>query len=178
MAVLVEGISVIVRRKSIEDKYPGGWKRFVENVPNASLCADDEIARVGFMNPQDVQGFVQHLKKNNLIFIDNEKAIDIAVAEQLGGLTVPCNWLVFGHVSLSESGFRIAACRFTGSNLTVIITPENWKYEESLSNTYIFAPSEDVDETLKFLRHENGLDVYLNLVTGKEVYAGRTSSNH
>jgi len=28
---------------------------------------------------------------------------------------------------------------------------------------------------MKFLRHENGLDVYLNQLTGKEVYMGRTA---
>ena len=57
MAVLVEGISVIVRRDAIESKYDGGWDTFVDNVPNATLCADDEIARVGFMGPADVEAF-------------------------------------------------------------------------------------------------------------------------
>lgn len=175
MAVLVEAISVIVRRKSIEEKYPGGWKAFVENVPNATLCADDEIARVGFMIPQDVKEFVEHLETRGLTFIEDDKAIDIAVAQQLGGLTISCNWLEFGHINLSETGSWVAACRYADSKLMKIITPENWKYEGSLSHTYVFAPSEYVDETLKFLRHEDGLDVYLNLVTGKEVYVGRTS---
>jgi len=27
---------------------------------------------------------------------------------------------------------------------------------------------------LKFLRHEDGLDVYLNVLTGEEAYIGRT----
>ena len=31
-----------------------------------------------------------------------------------------------------------------------------------------------VDKSLTFLRHENGLDVYLNAVTGTEVFVGRT----
>lgn len=177
MAVLVEGISVIVRRKSIESKYPRGWEHFVENVPNATLCADDEIARVGFMNPKDVQNFIEHLEAYGLVFMKDEKAVEIAVADQLGGLTTACDWLEFGHINLDNSGSRVAACRYLGSHLDVIITPENWKYEDSLSNTYIFAPSEDVNATLKFLRHENGLDVYLDLVTEKEVYAGRPNIN-
>ena len=44
MAVLVEAISVIVRRNAIESKYRCGWKAFVDDVPNSTLCADDEIA--------------------------------------------------------------------------------------------------------------------------------------
>jgi hypothetical protein len=35
MAVLVEGISVIVRRDAIERKLKGGWATFVGAVPNA-----------------------------------------------------------------------------------------------------------------------------------------------
>lgn len=175
MAVLVEGISVIVRRKSIEDKCPLGWNGFVDNMPNATLCADDEIARVGFMTPQDVKDFIEHLESCGLVFREDNKAVDIAVADQIGGLTLQCDWLEFGQVTLNESGTRVAACRYAGSHSTQLITPENWQYEESLSNTHVFAPSETLDETLKFLRHENGLDIYLNLVTGKEVYAGRTT---
>ncbi len=174
MAVLVEAISVIVRRKSIEDKYPGGWQAFVEAVPNNTLCADDEIARVGFMTPQDVEGFVKQLEMNGLLFAKDSQAVDVAVADQFAGLTTPCDWLEFGHVDLSESGSRIAACRQVESALVKIITPEDWKYEGSLSHKYIFVSSEYVNEGLKFLRHENGLDVYLNLLTGEEVYAGRT----
>jgi hypothetical protein len=31
-----------------------------------------------------------------------------------------------------------------------------------------------VDKSLEFLRREDGLDVYFNKLTGKEVYIGRT----
>jgi len=61
MAVLVEAISVIVRRKAIDHSYPGGWDAFVAEVPNKTLCADDQLARVGFMTPQDVQNFIRAL---------------------------------------------------------------------------------------------------------------------
>ena len=33
----------------------------------------------------------------------------------------------------------------------------------------------DYDDALTFLRHDEGLDVYRNEVTGREVYLGRTS---
>jgi len=36
MAVLVEAISVIVRREAIAAKLPGGWSHFVDEVPNSN----------------------------------------------------------------------------------------------------------------------------------------------
>ena len=46
MAVLVEAISVIVQRDAIEKRFHGGWREFENAVPNSTLCADDELARV------------------------------------------------------------------------------------------------------------------------------------
>ena len=43
-----------------------------------------------------------------------------------------------------------------------------------ISREYGFVPNEHMGKSLKYLRHENGIDVYLNKVTGKEVYIGRT----
>jgi hypothetical protein len=54
MAVLVEAISVVVRRDAIDRSYEGGWVAFVSSVPNATLCTDDQLARVGFMDPKAV----------------------------------------------------------------------------------------------------------------------------
>ena len=62
MAVLVEGISVIVRRTSIETHVAGGWKRFQALVPNATLCWDDDLARVGFLTPNEVGAFIDALE--------------------------------------------------------------------------------------------------------------------
>jgi hypothetical protein len=46
-----------------------------------------------------------------------------------------------------------------------------------LSAGYDFVPTEQLDKSLVFLRHEGGLDVYFNRVTGKEVYVGRTGQD-
>jgi hypothetical protein len=40
MAVLVEAISVIVRRDTIARRYDGGWPGFVAAAVNSTLCAD------------------------------------------------------------------------------------------------------------------------------------------
>lgn len=175
MAILVEAISVVVKRSAIDDKFPGGWEAFVEDCPNKTLCADSSLARVGFMSPVDVESYVKYLEKNGLVFLESNEAVDLFVADQQRGITVKCNWAEFGHVNLDgDKSKRVAACQLIEGIEEPLLTPDGWKYEGSLSNTFSFAPTEHVDKSLKYLRHENGLDVYLNLLTGKEVYSGRT----
>ena len=55
-------------------------------------------------------------------------------------------------------------------------TPDEWTFERSLSRSFGYAPEAHRDKSLRFLRHENGLDVYLNALTGTEVYVGRTDT--
>jgi hypothetical protein len=185
MAVLVEGISVIVRRDAIETKYDGGWDAFVDNVPNATLCADDEIARVGFMGPADVEAFVRHLERNGLQFVESGKAIDLAIADQQEGPITECGWLEFAKIGFRDQG-KVSACWFFDSPRIVpgihlrgtsmdIATPAGWKFEDSLSHKFGFVPTGQENDRLEFLRSEDGIDVFLDLDSGKEVFVGRTS---
>ncbi len=43
-------------------------------------------------------------------------------------------------------------------------------YDNSLSANFKLVENEDMQEKLKFLRHEKDTDVYLDRSTGKEVY--------
>lgn len=174
MAVLIEGISVVIRADALLKKFSGGWDAFELIVPNQTLCADNEIVRVGFMTPQDVESFINKLQSAGLEFMRSGEAIDIAVADQMRGLTSKCSWLEFGHVNMNGNGSRVAACRFVGSHAMEVVTPQDWKFEGSLSSSFGFVPNEHAEKGLEYLRHEDGLDVYLNPLTGKEVYVGRT----
>jgi len=51
MAVLIEGTSVVIRLEAIHRQFPGGWQAFKLAAPNKTLCADNELIRVGFMQP-------------------------------------------------------------------------------------------------------------------------------
>ena len=175
MAVLIEAISVVVKRSSVNEKFSGGWQAFVDDVPNDTFCADDEIARIGFMSPADVESYIQHLEALGLTYLRDDKAHDMVVVDQQRGIVVSCDWAETGRISLDGSSDKmVIACRATGSTLDNMISPGGWQYENSLSQTFNFAPSEYVEKSLKFLRHEDGVDVYVNILTGKEVYLGRT----
>jgi hypothetical protein len=186
MAVLVEGISVIVRRDAIERKLKGGWAAFVGAVPNTTSCADDHLARVGFMVPSDVEHFVDSLECAGLTFKSKGKAIDLAFVDQVRGPTIDCEWLEFGRFSFGDSGGKVAVAwlfegkriaagvHFPGESLQFAI-PEGWTYEGSLSERFTFVESGKEGERLKFLRSESGVDVFLDLATGKEVFRGSES---
>lgn len=172
MAILVEAVSVVIQRARIDEHYPGGWDGFVADCPNGTLCADSDLARIGFMTPVDAESFCRRLEDCGLVFLRNDIAIDFAVVDQIRGPTKECDWLEFGHLEID--GHRIAACRIVGSTDEYVITPDGWKYEESLTASYDLVPTESAEKSLVFLRHDNGLDVFFNRLTGKEVYVGRT----
>ena len=176
MALLVEGISVIVRIDRIDDTYPGGRDGFEYECPNQTLIADGDLASVGFMDPADVESFCKQLEDYGLVFQREGKAIDFAVVDQLQGLRVDCDWLTFGYSEID--GNRVAVAVLSGSEKKyAIYHPEWWKFEKSLSESKIFVPNESVDEDLVFLRKEGSQEVYLHTKTGEVVYMGRTTED-
>jgi hypothetical protein len=173
MAVLVEAISVIVRVQAIHDRYPGGWSAFVDNAPNKTLCSDNELVRIGFMNPDDCKLFVDSLERLGLTYLKDGQSHDIVIVDQNRGQTVPCGWLDYGRIDIRPNQ-TVAAAQLKGTTSRQVYCPDNWTFENSVSRQYGFVPTGHQDKSLKFLRREKGLDVYLNLLTGKEVYIGRT----
>jgi hypothetical protein len=174
VAILVEAISVVIKRSVIDQKFPGGWEAFVEDCPNRTLCADSALARVGFMTPVDVESYVKILEKIGFIYLQAGEAIDLVVADQQRGLAANSKWVEFHYGNFDgDPSKRVAGCQIVDGVGEPLITPDGWKYEGSLSQTFSFAPTEHVDKSLEFIRHEDGLDVYFNKLSGKEVYVGR-----
>lgn len=118
MAVIAEGISVIIKASSITSKYPGGWKSFKDAVPNSTLCADSEIVRVGFKSPEDVESFVREMEKCGLAYLHEGKAEDLVVVDQIKGPMVVCDWIDFVKIDWQKDPSRkITACRIVGSKI-------------------------------------------------------------
>jgi len=173
MAVLVEGISVIIKGSAIVERYPGGWEAFETNPPNATLCADGELIRVGFMVPDDVRAFVDELAQYGIVYQRDEYAVDLVVADQQSGFMVPCDWAECSYFR-SPDGYRIVGCRMIGSSVQEVVMPDGWEYENSLSANSKFVENGWVSEFMDFKRHDSGVDVYDDLETGKELHVGRT----
>jgi tetratricopeptide (TPR) repeat protein len=168
MSVLIEGISVVVREATVAQKYKGGLGQYARDCPNNTLCVDEHLARVGFLAPDDVQHYVQTLEKHNFVFATDDEFADIAIVDQIHGLTKKCRWLQFFR---HPDGYSF--CWQTGTEPGKLSVPVGWRLENSLSKQFQFVPTEQVFQKLQFLRHEKGLDVFLDKETGEIVYMGR-----
>lgn len=174
MAVLVEAFSVIVRRDAIAQRFKGGWKAFLDVIPNATGCYDSDLVRVGFMEPGGVKAFVSELEAGGLAYLRNGQAVDMAVADQIHGIIVPAPWLEFGRIELFDPPMKVAACWLAGKEVDGVALPPGWTYEDSLSKNSGYVEPDEKDEKLKFLRHEGGMDVYRDLSSGKEVFVANS----
>lgn len=123
MSVVIEMLNVVVRRSSIEAKYPGGFAAFEANCPNFTLSADEHLARVGFMGPWDVESFLAELEQAGLTFLENDTAVDIVVLEHFEGPTTACAWIDWGSV---PDGHLAAWLRGTAPGPIAIPKPPNW----------------------------------------------------
>ena len=177
MAVLVEALSVVIRAKALLAAFRDDWTAFVATVPNATLCADGDLVRVGFMTPGDVRAYVDSLVEHGLVYLVNGVAQDIVVVDQLRGPLATCQWIEFGHVGLDgDPKKRVAACQQVGSVETKIICPDNWIFSDSLSASFGFVPGSAVDKSLVFIRHDDGVDVYRSALTGEEVFVANATN--
>ena len=62
MPVLIEAITVVLRRDAIDAKLTGGWNALRELIPNKTFCTDGTLARVAFLDPDAVRQFVEQLE--------------------------------------------------------------------------------------------------------------------
>src|SRR5262245_29394110 len=101
MAVLIEGLSVVVRNDAIAKLYKGGMSAFTSGIPNDNFCADDELSRVAFMAPPDVKAYVEKLEANGLRYDDGRGvAVNVVVVDQRTGFRADCFWAGFTRVPL------------------------------------------------------------------------------
>jgi len=143
MTVLVEGVSVIIKLEAINRIIPDGWEGFRQYLPNFTLCKDDKLVRLSFLNQDEAKEFTNKLESLNLVHQGSEGAKDFALVDQIYGVTTKCNWLECGHLDIhNDQQKKVAACRITGSGDDTIVTPEGWEYENSLTAKYGLTPPE------------------------------------
>jgi len=178
MAVLVEAISVVIRRETIEEKYPGGVDQYAKDCPNRTICIDEEIVRVGFMTPADTCAFIGDLERLGFNYIEDEAFDEIAVVDQFDGMVMPCDWLECLNLVIFEGDIRVSVCNSKGKALGDVVFPYGWNYETSLSKRTLSMDSESLEKRLIFLRRKDGADFYLDAFTGEEVFIERAASRN
>lgn len=134
MAVLIEGISVVIRVEALRARFPGGWQGFLQIVPNRTLCADGEIARLGFMEPENAEALVTRLQQGGLVFLRDDEFVDLAVVQPPQTPAARCPWLEFARVPLNGNpAEQVYAGRLAGSALDNVVTPSGWSFDGSVT---------------------------------------------
>lgn len=154
MAVFCEFISLIIRRDSIDKYFPGGWTRFVLELPNRSMASDGEVVRVGFMNPEDANIYLEFLKGEGLQFRQSgdREIDDISDLDQFMGHNEERQWLEFGDRVFNERTYF--CCWKKGSSIDSIARP-------SVAGRIMRNLSPEIfNERFSYLRSENGLKIY------------------
>ena len=186
MPVYCEALSVIIYKDAIKLFYNGGLDAFMENIPNDTLCDDGEIVRLGFMDLDNAIEFLRALNSKGLKY--NRLTKHIAVFDQREFFLEfkpdfsecckikECRWLEFAYLPVDN--MEILMCWYVKNkqknrelNITdeqlsrCSIPPEVLDGKEMMSHY-----SEEDMKNLKYLRSEDGLDVFWDEDLQKEIY--------
>jgi len=176
VAILIEGISVVVRCRAIMQSYIGGQSSFMKDLPNKSLCADGELASVAFMTPADAKLYVDLLEKRGLKYFNGSVAVDLVVVDQNTGFRAPCNWASFGKSKLNnQDECTVSVCESVPTTVNKVVIPNGWTYENSLTARGVYISADNIPSKLKLFKRDDGVDIYIDENTGQKFYVGHLS---
>jgi hypothetical protein len=154
MAVLIEGLSVVIRNCALDKKFPGGSLRFQQGLRDDPICFDNDLTCMHLKSPEEVGGFIGWCESNGLIFLVNAMAVELVVVDQRTGPTTDCEWIQYSHVPFNDtpSHGQIAVCWLgdgrnqLGAQMAVtslefmVSMPMGWQFNGSLSERHHFSP--------------------------------------
>ena len=91
MAVSISGYSVVVRNKTIDERFPGGMLAYTSLCSNQTFCTDGEVTRVRFMTLADAEIFLEGLAERSLTPAEKGVSADAAVVSESDGSVYPCH---------------------------------------------------------------------------------------
>ena len=168
MSVLVEALTLVVQRLSLDFGYPGGADAFVEaalrmdQAPRFVCHGDPRLINLSFNDPEHVGPTAALLREHGLIEVEDEKAIDFVCIDQQTGPTMPCEWIEFRR---HDDGYSYAWV--AGTELGDMAAPDDWTPERLLNPARSDIPDED--GRLFRLASEEGVETYLDLTTGEQI---------
>jgi hypothetical protein len=164
VAVIVDGWAVIARRAAVETRLPDGVAGWFAIRPNQMACADRDLCMVAFMVHEDAVGFSVRLESAGLQGPRDGAYRDVAVVGVDGAVGHACPWLRVGRYA------GVRAAWLDGADPDPLVVPLGCS-----PNSLVNLSPDEVAKRLKFLRREGGVEVYLDTVTGQEMYRARTA---
>ncbi|MCB9188384.1 MAG: hypothetical protein H6599_03785 [Flavobacteriales bacterium] len=98
MGVPIEFYSIIVPKKVLIEKYPGGVEQHKSNCPNTSYLDDEYLTRVGFMDYSAVANYCDNLIVKGLQWDDvNRRSDDFVVIQNPFGMSWRVEWVTINE---------------------------------------------------------------------------------
>jgi hypothetical protein len=172
LSVIVEALTLIVPRLSLDVSFPGGTDGFVEFLGKSDFefrfaLTDDHIAAVSAFNPEALTPIAHRLIECGLVEADDDAFVEFAFVDQRFGPTLNCPWLKW---RIHDEGYTSAwlATAEPGG----LYAPTDWTPEQSrgLTRTDI----RDEPGWGMQLADENGVETWIEFNTGRQ----RSSLTH
>jgi hypothetical protein len=164
MGVCARGFSVIVRNKTLEERFPGGLAAFQRLCPNQTFCTDQQISRIGFMHPDDANAFIAKLAAAGLEPFRGNVSVDVALSHESGGFIHACDWLELGMIQGHW------AARLLGAEPVNFFLPEH----ELKAKPFQSYSMRELRESFDLVEVRNSVECYRNKASGELIYIGRT----
>ena len=165
MSVLIEALSLVVQRITLDLSWPGGADAFLEAMcapecPARRLCSDDKLVSVSFLSPDDALVVVRQLRDHGLVELDEQRFHDLALVDQREGPTMPCAWLEWKQ---HRDGFTYAW--LAGTEPGDMAAPADWTAEQSRRLTR--TDTRDEPGRMLKLAEEGDIETWLDFQTGE-----------
>jgi ADP-ribosyl-[dinitrogen reductase] hydrolase len=170
MSVLIEGLTLVVKKLELEIRYPGGPQAFGEALlelspsPRFVCIADADLVNVGFYDPEHLRPAAELLVAQGFTAVEDGTFVDFAYVDQHHGPALPCAWLQWRR---HADGFT--AAWLSGADPSEMAVYEGW----TLDNSRAMRRSDirdDPGRTLP-LGSDESLEYALDLKTGEVLAA-------
>ncbi len=176
MAVLIEGVSIVVRIATIKVRHDGGLEDFFEWISGFRYCYDDHLVAVHFKRNDTVREILDQIKQRPMRLKNEAGSWEtLAVVHQVfASALAPCEWLVVGR---NSDGAVFACMKEQEQNPGSVSVPEGWQFKGSRSQKYTHRPLDMISDRFRLLRSEGLSNIYLDTRTGLEIPAGRLEAS-
>ncbi len=168
MSVLIEALTLVVRKQGLERAYPGGTAAFLAAAralarpPRFACEGDEHFVNVSFYDPEHMRPCLELLRAHGLGRIEDDAFVDAACVDQIFGPTRGCDWLRWAE---DEDG--ITRAWLATEEPRELATDDQWTAARSLG--LVHRERVDVPGRLLRLAEEDGVEFWLDQTTGKQL---------
>lgn len=136
MAVLVEGVCLLLRCEAVERHYPGGPTALAKACPAEAVCADEDLMALTFDDYGAADDFLAELQAYGLRHLFHGVAVDAVLADPYVGPVSACGWAEYGQAMVAaDPKQRVAVCAMPGTDMNALCVPAGWRFAGSRSES-------------------------------------------